>query len=95
MKEKQADRMKRIALSGIRKVLDKVKTMEAQGAEVVHLEIGRPDFDTPHHIKEAAKKALDEGFVHYTLSYRILELREAISKKLSQVHSKKALKISF
>lgn len=76
--------MKKIALSGIRKVFDKVKSIESQGVEVVHLEIGRPDFDTPLHIKEAAKKALDEGFVHYTTSYGIKELREAIGKKLSQ-----------
>ena len=84
MKTKQAERMKKITLSGIRKVFDKVKSVEAQGVEVVHLEIGRPDFDTPLHIKEAAKKALDEGFVHYTTSYGIKELRKAIGKKLSQ-----------
>jgi len=84
MKIKQADRMERIALSGIRKVFDKVGKLEAKGVEVVHLEVGRPDFDTPVHIKEAAKKALDEGFVHYTSSYGIKELREAISKKLSK-----------
>jgi len=84
MKIKQADRMERIALSGIRKVFDKVGKLEAKGVEVVHLEVGRPDFDTPVHIKEAAKKALDEGFVHYTSSYGIKELREAISKKLSE-----------
>jgi len=83
MREKQADRMRQIALSGIRKVFDKVQTLQAKGEEVVHLEIGRPDFDTPSHIKEAAKKALDEGFVHYTSSYGIKELREAISRKLS------------
>jgi len=84
MEIKQADRMERIALSGIRKVFDKVGKLEAKGIEVVHLEVGRPDFDTPVHIKEAAKKALDEGFVHYTSSYGIKELREAISKKLSE-----------
>ncbi|MEA1964101.1 MAG: pyridoxal phosphate-dependent aminotransferase, partial [Candidatus Aerophobetes bacterium] len=84
MKIKEADRMERIALSGIRKVFDKVGKLEAKGIEVVHLEVGRPDFDTPLHIKEAAKKALDEGFVHYTSSYGIKELREAISKKLSR-----------
>ncbi|PKP61741.1 hypothetical protein CVT91_02025, partial [Candidatus Atribacteria bacterium HGW-Atribacteria-1] len=84
MKIKHADRMERITLSCIRKVFDKVRKLEAKGIEVVHLEIGRPDFDTPVHIKEAAKKALDEGFVHYTSSYGIKELREAISKKLSK-----------
>jgi len=82
MKTKQADRMERIALSGIRKVFDKVEKLEAKGIDVVHLEIGRPDFDTPAYIKEAAKKALDEGFVHYTSNSGIKELREAISRKL-------------
>lgn len=82
MKKKQADRMEHIALSGIRRVFDKVGAMEAKGEDIVHLEIGRPDFDTPAHIKEAAKKALDEGFVHYTPSAGIKQLRQAISKKL-------------
>jgi len=82
MKTKHADRMERISLSGIRKVLEKVRKLEAEGIEVIHMEIGRPDFDTPTHIKEAAKKALDEGFVHYTSSYGIKQLREAISEKL-------------
>ncbi|RLE15446.1 pyridoxal phosphate-dependent aminotransferase [Candidatus Aerophobetes bacterium] len=84
MKTKQAERMERIALSGIRKVFDKVGELEAKGIGVVHLEIGRPDFDTPVHIKEAAKKALDEGFVHYTPNSGVKELREAISEKLSR-----------
>jgi aspartate/methionine/tyrosine aminotransferase len=54
-----------IPFAGIRKVFEKAARLEAQGKKVIHFEIGRPDFDTPSHIKEAAKKALDKGFVHF------------------------------
>ncbi len=54
----------------------------AQGKDVIHLEVGRPNFDTPLHIKEAAKKALDDGIVHYVEFPGDLKLREAISGKL-------------
>lgn len=80
----QAERMKRIRFSGIRNVFDKVGELERRGKRIFHMEIGRPDFDTPSHIKEAAKRALDEGFVHYTPSLGIPELREAIAQKLSR-----------
>ena len=46
-------------------VLVKAQRLEAQGRHVIHLELGEPDFDTPVHIREAAKRALDEGFTHY------------------------------
>ena len=62
-----AQRMKEIPFSRIRKIFETVNRLEAQGQDVIHLEIGRPDFDTPEHIKAAAKKALDEGQVHYGL----------------------------
>jgi aminotransferase len=52
--------------------------------DVINLGIGEPDFDTPKNIKEAAKKALDEGFTHYTSNAGILELREAIANKLKK-----------
>ncbi|MCH6550016.1 MAG: pyridoxal phosphate-dependent aminotransferase, partial [Proteobacteria bacterium] len=54
----------------------------AQGKDVIHLEVGRPNFDTPLHIKEAAKKALDDGIVHYGEFPGDSKLREAISGKL-------------
>jgi len=56
--------------------------LERSGRQVLHMEIGRTDFDTPAVVKEAAKRALDEGFVHYTSSLGLLELRQAIAKKL-------------
>lgn len=78
---KEADRMERIPFSGIRKVFEEVKALEQQGKKVINLSIGRPDFDTPAHIKEAAKKALDEGLVHYTSNYGLDALREAVADK--------------
>src|SRR5512136_2373859 len=77
-----ADRMRRIEQSGIRRMLEKAMVMERAGREVIHMEIGRTDFDTPAVVKEAAKRALDEGFVHYTSSLGMLELRQAIAEKL-------------
>ena len=78
---KVADRMKTIPFSGIRKVFEEVIRREKAGEKIIHLSIGRPDFDTPKNIKEAAKKALDEGKVHYASNYGIIELREAIAQK--------------
>jgi len=60
--------------------LAKAKELERQGKSIVHLEIGEPDFDTPVHIRDAAKQALDDGFTHYGASAGQLELREAIAK---------------
>src|SRR5512139_1957675 len=81
-KQAFAERMDSIPFSGIRKAFEEVTLREKRGEKIVHLEIGRPDFDTPEHIKEEAKRALDRGAVHYTSNYGELKLREAISKKL-------------
>lgn len=59
----------------------KAKQMKADGIDVVGFGAGEPDFDTPDHIKEAAKKAMDEGFTKYTPVSGIKELKEAICKK--------------
>ena len=82
----EAERMKTIPFSGIRKVFEKVVELEHAGEDIVKFITGRPDFDTPHHIKEAAKQALDEGFVHYTSNYGIPELLDLISRKLEAVN---------
>jgi aspartate/methionine/tyrosine aminotransferase len=71
-----------IPFSGIRKIAQAAIELEKQGRAIIHLEIGRPDFDTPTHIKDAAKRALDAGLVHYTSNYGTLELRQAIADKL-------------
>jgi aspartate aminotransferase len=58
--------------------------LSRQGVDVIHLEVGRPNFDTPLHIKEATKKALDDGLVHYGDASGNLNLRQAIAGKLSR-----------
>ncbi len=85
MKSKQtAERLENVTFSGIRDVFETVSRLEREGKDIVHMEIGRPDFDTPEPIKQAAIKALNQGFVYYTSSAGITELREAIARKLAQ-----------
>jgi aspartate aminotransferase len=60
------------------------RELRAQGIDVVDLSVGEPDFNTPEHIKEAAKKAIDENWSHYTPVSGYLELREAICRKLQR-----------
>jgi aspartate aminotransferase len=62
---------------------EKAMVLIAQGKDVIHLEVGRPNFDTPLHIKEAAKKALDDGIVHYGEFAGESKLREALVGKLA------------
>lgn len=69
---------------GIRKIFEAATRLEAQGRDIIHLEIGRPDFDTPWSIKEAAKEALDRGEVHYTSNWGTLALRKAVSRRLKE-----------
>lgn len=78
-----AERLALVPFSGIRKVFERAKALEREGRPVIFLETGRPDFDTPVHIKEAAKRALDAGRVHYTSNYGTPELRSAIAGKLA------------
>ena len=68
--------------SPIRAIAEEAQKMAAQGIDVCNLTIGRPDFDTPSHIKEEAKLALDRGFVHYTSTAGELSCREAICRSL-------------
>ena len=59
-------------------VLERAQELEREGARIIHLEVGEPDFDAPDCVKEAACRALDDGFTHYTHSLGLYELREAI-----------------
>ena len=79
-----AERMARLGTESAFEVLARAKALERQGREIVHLEIGEPDFDTPAHIKEAAKRALDAGATHYGPSAGLPELREAIAKQIAE-----------
>ena len=80
---KLAERMARLGTETAFDVLAKAKALEAEGRSIIHLEIGEPDFDTPRNIKEAAKKALDEGWTHYVPSPGIPELRDVVAKYIS------------
>lgn len=71
-------------------VLAKAKALEKQGKDIVHLEIGEPDFDTPKNVKEAAIKALGAGYTHYGPSAGITELRETIAQYISKTRGIKA-----
>jgi len=59
-------------------VMERAKELEKKGVDIIHLEVGEPDFDTPACIKNAAIRALEKGYTHYTHSLGLLELREAI-----------------
>jgi aminotransferase len=72
---------RRLPYSQIRVMFDRAKAMEKEGREVIHLEIGRPDFNTPEHIVEAAVKALRDGKHHYSQNAGIPELRRAVAEK--------------
>src|ERR687884_800939 len=76
---KLARRMERLGTETAFSVLAKAKALEARGREIIHLEIGEPDFDTPDHIVEAGCRALREGHTSYTPTAGIPELREAIA----------------
>ena len=75
-----ADRTRHITSFIVMDVLEKANEMERQGLDVIHLEVGEPDFDTPACVKAAACRALDEGHTHYTHSLGEWELREAICR---------------
>ena len=73
-----ATRLERLGSESAFAVLARANELEAQGKTVVHFEIGEPDFKTPQNIVEAGKKALDNGFTHYTSAQGYLPFREAI-----------------
>jgi aspartate/methionine/tyrosine aminotransferase len=79
-----AQRMSRLGTESAFEVLARAKALERQGRSIIHLEIGEPDFDTPPHIKDAAKQALDAGATHYGPSAGLPELREAIAKHVTE-----------
>ncbi len=79
----------RIPYSQIRVIFDKARELEHQGRSIIHLEIGRPDFNTPDHIVEAAIQALKEGKHHYCPNAGIPELRQAIVEKAEEEYGLK------
>ena len=84
--------MERIGTETAFEAAARARALEATGRDVIHLEIGEPDFDTPRHISEAAASGLlDEGMTHYTNSTGTLELREAIA---ADVRARKGIETS-
>lgn len=79
-----ASRMEALPFSEIRVMMERATQMQKNGEDVIHMEIGRPDFDTPEIIKQAANTALANGNVFYTSNYGTPELRQAIADKLKR-----------
>lgn len=69
------------------KMASMARELKAKGQDIIDLSLGEPDFDTPHHIKEAAKVALDEGYTKYTPVNGLVELRQAIVNKLAREYN--------
>src|SRR4030095_7752978 len=79
-----AKRMARLGTETSFEVLVKARALEATGRDIVHLEIGEPDFDTPGNIIDAATDALHKGFTHYGPSAGMPQLREIIAEYVSE-----------
>lgn len=77
-------RIRRMEESATIKMAQLARDLAAKGHQVINLSLGEPDFDTPQHIKDAAKKALDEGYTKYTPVPGLVELREAIKTKFKR-----------
>lgn len=81
---KLAERMSRLGTETAFEVLARAKALEAEGRDIVHLEIGQPDYDTPQYIKDAACKALADGHTGYGPSAGIMEARERFAAYLAE-----------
>ena len=79
-----SNRLKQLSESATLAMARMSRELKAQGHNVIALSLGEPDFDTPEFIKESAKNAIDNNYSHYTPVPGLLELREAISKKLKR-----------
>jgi aspartate/methionine/tyrosine aminotransferase len=82
-----ATRMARLGTETAFEVLNKARALERQGKDIVHLEIGEPDFDTPGNVVEAAVNALHKGWTHYGPSAGLPDLRQAIAEEVSRTRS--------
>jgi len=79
-----AQRMSMIGTETAFEVSARARALEAEGRDIIHLQIGEPDFDTPEHVVEAAAQALRDGYTHYCPAPGIPELREAAAAYLSR-----------
>ena len=85
---KLAKSLERLGTESAFSILAEAKKLEAQGKPMIHLGLGQPDFKTPKHIVEAAKKALDDGHHGYVLSNGTLECRQAVVRKIKTLYKK-------
>lgn len=81
---KLSEKMARLGTETAFQVLARAQALEAKGKDIIHFEIGEPDFDTPHNIREAVKEALDKGDTHYCNSQGIIPLRAEIAKEIER-----------
>jgi len=81
---KLANRMSNLLVESAFDVLLRARNLEAQGRNIIHLEIGEPDFETPSNVIDAGKKALDNGFTHYGPTPGLPELRQTIADYVSR-----------
>lgn len=79
-----SERLRALSESETLAMTKKARELAAQGHKVISLSVGEPDFQTPQHIKDAAKKAIDDGFTFYTPVPGTAELRQAIAEKLKK-----------
>ena len=84
---KLANRMNNLGTETAFEVLAKAKALEGQGRNIIHLEIGEPDFDTPSNIIKAAQQALSDGYTHYGPSPGLMEVRERIAQEVSETRN--------
>src|SRR4030088_3115742 len=82
-----AERMSRLGTEGAFVVLAKARRLEAEGKNIVHLEIGEPDFATPDNIIEAGISAMQNGYTHYTPASGIMDARKAVAEFVSRMLS--------
>ena len=86
---KLSDRVNKVKPSFTLEMTSRAAELRSKGVDVINLSVGEPDFNTPEHIIQAGKDAMDEGFTKYTAGSGMLELREAICEKLLRENSLK------
>jgi len=84
---KLAKNLERLGTESAFKILAEAKKLEAEGKKIIHLSLGQPDFNSPKHVVEATKKALDDGHHGYVLPNGTIECREAVSRKIKKLYN--------
>ena len=79
-----ADRVFRLGTETAFEVLARARKLEAEGKKIIHLQIGEPDFTTPKNICDAAIKAIQNGYTHYTPAAGFMEVRKVIAEYISK-----------